>query len=403
MIYLYPLRKDLNITQVEQDNKNLVILSDNFGFSEYQIAISLEFFWLLTQITKPIIIEEFCELIGLEDSQYFDHIYQEIKKLEEYNFIETPQFLKWKEESIKEYLESPIRPSILSGISFPSDRNEFITYMNHLFSLVPSENILGNANSVIVPHLDLLTGLDTQKVYCTAYHSIRNTDFDTIVIFGTSHYSATNRFMLTKKHFETPNGLLETDINLIDYMINKDYNYFLIDDLAHKPEHSIEIQAALIKYYFNDKNFKIIPILVSGFFDFFDNDLTPDSDLQVNNFIELLKNSLIELNRKPIFISSVDFSHFGLKFNDNFDALDELENAKRYDKILIENIINKNHNQFFEEIKKVEDKWKICGTAPIFVHLKTVNFENAKLLSYNMWYEKETKSAVSCANISFYN
>lgn len=403
MIYLYPLRKDLNITQIQQDNKNLVILSDNFGFSEYQIALSLEFFWLLTQINKPVTIDEFSKEIGLEDAKYFEPIYQEIKKLEEYNFIETPQFVKWKEENIKDYLASSIRPSILAGISFPNDENEFIKYMNHLFSLVPSENIATNANSVIVPHLDLLTGIDTQKVYCTAYHSIRNTDFDTIVIFGTSHYSATNRFMLTKKHFETPIGLLETDIELIDYMLSKDYNNFLIDDLAHKPEHSIEIQAALIKYYFKDKKFKIIPILVSSLFDFFDNNLSPDNDLQINNFIKLLKNSLIELNRKPIFISSVDFSHFGLKFNDNFDALDELENAKAYDKILIESIINKDHNKFFEEIKKVDDKWKICGTAPIFVHLKTVNFKNAKLLGYNMWYEKETKSAVSCANISFYD
>lgn len=403
MIYLYPLRKDLNITQIQQDNKNLVILSDNFGFSEYQIALSLEFFWLLTQINKPVTIDEFSKEIGLEDAKYFEPIYQEIKKLEEYNFIETPQFVKWKEENIKDYLASSIRPSILAGISFPNDENEFIKYMNHLFSLVPSENIATNANSVIVPHLDLLTGIDTQKVYCTAYHSIRNTDFDTIVIFGTSHYSATNRFMLTKKHFETPIGLLETDIELIDYMLSKDYNNFLIDDIAHKPEHSIEIQAALIKYYFKDKKFKIIPTLVSSLFDFFDNNLSPDNDLQINNFIKLLKNSLIELNRKPIFISSVDFSHFGLKFNDNFDALDELENAKAYDKILIESIINKDHNKFFEEIKKVDDKWKICGTAPIFVLLKTVNFKNAKLLGYNMWYEKETKSAVSCANISFYD
>ncbi len=400
---LYPLRKDLQLLQTKEDEQEIVIISDPSGYSDSEIAVTLEFFWLITQIEDNTTVEDLAKKVNIEDSNFLLPFIEELNKLDELYLLESDKFNDYRSKTDKEYINNPTRPSVLAEHSFPEEADEFNNYMNDLFSTTNKDDYRPDASSVIIPHLDLLTGLETQQAYSSSFHSIRNTDFDTIVIFGTAHYLASHRFMLSLKNFETPLGIIDTDLDLINSISEIAPNSFIVDEFAHKPEHSVEIQVALSSYYFHNRNFKILPILVSGYFDFMDNNINPDSDETINDFINALKHSITNLGRKPVFIASVDFSHIGNKFNDEFDAKDKLLEVETSDHNLIEYILKNEYNNFYNKINNDDDKWKVCGTAPVFTLLKSTLFTKAILNKYHIWYEKETKSAVSCAGISFYN
>ena len=400
---MYPLRNDLSFTQMNEDGQEIVVIADPAGYSDSQIAVSLEFFWLLTQIEQDTTIEELAKKINLEDPIYLEPFLSEVEKFDELYLIDSPSFREFKKKVDEEFLNNPIRESVLSGHSFPEEKDEFNNYLNEIFNLVDKNEIDGKAKSSIIPHLDLITGENTQKVYAKSYHSLRDNDFDTIVILGTAHYKASHRFMLSKKHFETPNGIIETDIELLSKIAEIAPNSFIIDEFAHRPEHSVEIQVALSGHYFKDRNFKILPVLTAGYFDLMENEQHPDNDDTINSFINSLKEAISLLGRKPIFIASVDFSHYGAKFHDDFDAKDKINESIIYDGALMKSILENNRNNFYNQIQKYEDQWKVCGTAPIFTLLKSHDNLKPRFFDYQVWYEEETQSAVSCASISFYN
>lgn len=397
----YPLRYDLQLTQVNYEGKEFVIIDDPNEYADIQITISLEFLWLLTQIEQPSNLDLLAKKLEIENVELLQPFVIEYKKLDEYNLIDSPSFQKIKEEKDKEFLSHPIRSSVLADHSFPFNREEFNNSMKLLFNTTDINDFDGNSTAAIIPHLDLITGLETQKLYSSAYHSMKNADFDTIVIFGTAHYQASHRFMLSQKKFETPLGYIDVDLDLLNKIKDFDENCFLIDEYAHRPEHSIEIQVALSSYYFSNKKFKILPVLVAGYFDFMDLKKSPNDDDTINSFIFNLKKSINLLGRKALYIASVDLSHIGRKFQDDFDALDKMPIVKEIDMKLIDAIKLKDFNAFYNLINQEQDQYRVCGTAPIFTFLKTIELNNSKLNGYNFWYEEITKSAVSCSSINF--
>ncbi|HRP02657.1 MAG TPA: AmmeMemoRadiSam system protein B [Candidatus Kapabacteria bacterium] len=399
---IYPLRDDLSIKQFQENGEDLVLIYDPFNYSQYQVTLSIDFFVLISLIDKEIGYNELPNKLNI-DLNFVELFYNEYEKLDDLYFLDSPKYNDYRLKLDADFLSNNIRNSVLSGKCFPENENEFKEYMHNLFSLTPSNKIKGGAFSSIIPHLDLLTGNDTKKLYASSFHSLRDNDFDLLVIFGTAHYRASHRFMLSEKNFSSPLGISEIDLELMNEIKKISPTSFTVDEYAHRYEHSIEIQTALSSYYFEGKKYKILPILTSGYFDFIDNNTNPDNDSTILSFVTSLQQAILNLGRKAIFIASVDFSHFGEKFADDFDAISKLDEANQYDLSLIQSINNNDYNDFFSKINDIDDLWKICGTASIFTLMKYQGSKTAEFLGYNMWYEKTSKSAVSCASISFYN
>ena len=70
-----------------------------------------------------------------------------------------------------------------------------------------------------------------------------------------------HRFTLTRKHFQTPLGLAQTDQAYIDRLVAH-YGDGLFDDelTAHLPEHSIELEVVFLQYLYPDSPFRIVPL-----------------------------------------------------------------------------------------------------------------------------------------------
>ncbi len=398
------LRRDLQLSLSNQEGMSFILMKDPLGIASEPIAIHYNFYLILNVLDSGVTIEEFTSIVsdlkGFSDE--IGLILEQIHKLDNLYFLESVDFLLKKYEFEQEYLNQANRKMYCSGSSYPENKEEFLEFCESFFSFSNIEIKQKNAKAIIAPHIDFNLGELSQSVYANCYNSIEDTEFDTIVIFGTSHYAFSDYFMFTKKHFETPLGLVETDVDLLNEMDKYFENKITYDDLAHRPEHSIEYQVVLSKFKFQNRKFKILPILVGSYYDFIKNSSKPLQHNKISELVEKLDKFIKSSGRNPIYIASVDFSHIGRKFDDDFDAETMLETVFQKDKVLIDAIIDLNPDKFFECIADENDKWKVCGTSPIYTLMNTVNFNNIKLLDYKQWNESETKSAVTFAGFALY-
>ncbi|PKL85881.1 MAG: AmmeMemoRadiSam system protein B [Ignavibacteriae bacterium HGW-Ignavibacteriae-1] len=401
---LYPLRYDIRTNLIEYEGKEWVLLDDPMGYAEAPVIVTPEFFNILASIDEELDIRDILKIENQEHGETtIEPILAQIKALDDMGFILSETFYQKRALVEQEYLASSIRPPVCAGTCYPADPKEIEIFLNEFFKSTNVEEFDSSAHSIIVPHIDFRLGNIVSEVYSSGYHSISGTDSDLFIIFGTSHFINSGQFMLTRKNFETPLGIVETDNNLIDFLYSNCPDSFGIDDLAHKPEHSIELQVILLQHYFKNRNFKILPVVVGSMHQFMAEGTNPAENADINTFIKTLKAYISDNNIKASYIASVDFAHIGIKFEDNFDAVEKLGEVKTEDSKLISSILKLAPEDFYSQIAAVHDKWKICGTAPIYSFLKTNSFKQAKLNKYNQWYEAETQSAVTFASLSFYD
>jgi AmmeMemoRadiSam system protein B len=341
------------------------------------------------------------ELFGKEGAIILDPFMKLMEYMDYTGFLESENFLRIK-ANFDNYINSPVRPNICAGSSYPIDKAELEESLDNLFATVSPENVKKGALGAVAPHIDFRIGEGAHKAYASAYHSLRDSDPELIVIIGTSHYGNSGRFMFTKKDYETPLGIIKTDADIL-FELNREMPQDIVfDEIAHRNEHSIELQAVLCQRYFRSREFKILPILAGSFHDYMAAGNKPSNDMKFVEFIDKLKHIIESQNKKAIFIASADFAHVGRKFQDNFDAEKILDVLEIEDKILIESLEKCDADEFFFTISTVKDKNKICGISPIYTLLNLIKPKYGKILSYYQWDETETKSAVSFASIAFY-
>ncbi len=403
-ILMPKLRSDLHLNLIEQDGLNFVVLNDPLGIATEQIALNYNFFLILNILNSGLSLDEFKAILsdikGLAND--LDLIIEQINNLDNLYYLESVNFLLKKYEFEQNYIALPSRPMVCVDHSYPSEKKEFIAFCDTLMNYSDSFISDGNAKAIIAPHIDFTLGELSQAVYAKAYKSILNSNSDLFVIFGTSHYAFSDYFMLTKKNFETPLGIVETDSELIEILEKEIENSFKIDDLAHRPEHSIELQVVLLSYLFRNRKIKILPILVSSFFEFSKKGISPSENNKISTFTKNIEEIISKSGRKATYIASVDFAHIGRKFDDNFNADTMLDTVAIEDNQLIKYIQDLNPDAFFEKISLDKDKWKICGASPIYSMLKSIKFSEASFIDYKQWNEKATESAVTFAGFALY-
>lgn len=397
------LRKDIDLQIIDTGEERGILLYDKRGFAQSPLIITQDFLMFLGLLENGITEYELREMFAQETGENdITPILENIKLLDDYMMLESDNYFHKLDEDLKSYEQLDSRPLITSGRSFPTEPNEFEGFMQKLVNSKRVSNLRKDADAIIVPHIDLSLNDFAHCIYASGYDAIADKEFDTIVIFGTSHYAFSDYFMLTNKPYNTPLGVIENDKEVLDYLANNYNDAFSFDNQAHRFEHSIEYQAVLSKYYFRNTNFKIIPILVGSFQKFIYEKSEPISDNSISRFINGLNEALRKFNRHPIFIASVDFSHIGMKFGDEFDAQSKLAECRNEDFKLIQSIVDINKEAFFNEIIATEDRWKVCGVSPNYALLSAIGPAKGYFLDYNQWYEEATKSAVSFASLAFW-
>lgn len=392
------LRRDIRL--IAADNGRLLILQDSMGYAENTLTVPADALAVLEMMNghnsaaalEIFFREQFKAEIPAADIVEFAAL------LDREGYLYSQNFDVRRRTFEEEYSRQPIRSNVCAGGAYPANPDELRAFLQNIMD--SSEPVDGEpAVGIIAPHIDLNVG---GKSYAPAYHALRNSDADLFVIYATSHYAGYDLLIPTDKDFETPLGIVRTDCNLLEQIRASLPFQITRNDIAHRPEHSIELELIFLQHLFPDREFTILPLLVTSFGEFMDSPEAPSANDKVRLIAQAVRRAVEESGRKAVYISSGDLAHIGRKFGDDFDAEDKLAELAQVDAALVERLAACDHDGFFGEIAKCDDVWKVCGTSPNYMLLETLRPARGAALYYEQWNERETRSAVSFASLAFY-
>ena len=395
-------------------------LRDPEGFSEpivlpYPAAVLAS---LMDGSRTPCELQNvFREKTGHEVS--IDELARLVHQLDERWYMDTDRFrARWKRD-IELYLNSKTRLPAHAGRAYAADPQALRAQLAGLFTAsggpgtIPEQatsDTPRRLSGVMSPHIDFQRGGATAA---WAYKRlVEQSDADLFVIFGTAHNPMRSRFSITRKHFETPLGTVETDrafitrlnTNLASTPGGAEVNLFA-DELAHRQEHSIEFQVVFLQYLLADKRpFKIVPVLTGSFHDFIRKARSPAGSPEVQAFVAAMRQTAEAEGQRVGFISGVDLAHIGQRYGDrSFLDAGRLTSQAEDDRQLLAALERADAEGFFRHVAGQGDRNRVCGLSPAYTMLEVLKPRRGELLKYDQAVELDGTACVSFASMAFYS
>lgn len=180
---------------------------------------------------------------------------------------------------------------------------------------------------------------------------------DSVVILGPNHTGYGSALsVMNEGVWQTPLGNVEVDVELAD-AIRAETGVVDVDELAHRFEHSIEVQLPFLQYLYGCK-FKLVPIcfLMQDY----------DSAVEVGGALAEVLDA-----RNVVVIASSDMTHY-----------EPAKVAERKDKELLDAVLGLDAKRFYETVDS--KNVTACGYAPItalVTYARAVSAK-AKILNY---------------------
>ena len=179
-----------------------------------------------------------------------------------------------------------------------------------------------------------------------------------VVIMGPNHRGMGASIALSQEEeWQTPLGSVRVDREVGGKIISES-RWAQWDDLAHRFEHSIEVQLPFLQYIYGGK-FRIVPIAMLR------QDLDTSQDLG-----QAIASALKD--KKGLIIASTDFTHY-----------EPQSSANRKDRLALEAILNLDPKQL--ETTVATHNISMCGCGPVMAMLiatKLLGANKARLLRY---------------------
>lgn len=164
-----------------------------------------------------------------------------------------------------------------------------------------------------------------------------------LIILGPNHSGLGENFSVySRGAWFTPLGEVKIDEELAEYIL-KEKGPLKEDTLAHKFEHSIEVELPILQYFF--KQFSFVPIICRE-----------DRLKTYREIAEQIYRGIKKTKEKILVIASSDMTHY-----------EPDSTARRKDRLAIEAILNLDVENFLKIVEK--ENISICGVAPIAITL----------------------------------
>jgi AmmeMemoRadiSam system protein B len=223
------------------------------------------------------------------------------------------------------------------------------------------------------------------------------------VVVATSHYSPA-RFTLSRQHFATPLGTVETDQGFVDRVMRR-YGDGLFDDpAAHVPEHSIELELPPLQFLYDGAEpVRIVPLLVGSFGECVEEKRPPAEDADVRRMADALAAAEAEAGEPVCYLISGDLAHIGPKFDDPVPLDDaRLGHSRGQDERLLESLMRADADGYFRVIADEGDERRICGLPPTYLTLLAAKPNGGRVLHYQQYVHPQGHESVSFAAAALY-
>ncbi|HLI81578.1 MAG TPA: AmmeMemoRadiSam system protein B [Candidatus Binataceae bacterium] len=393
---------------IEQQNQTYICLRDPTGLAPEPILLGMGAYFIITLFDGRNDAREiqsaFTKRFG--ENLPADKLADLIATLDKSYFLDSPRFAQRVRRVREDFLASPDRPAVHAGLCYAKDPAHLSKEIEGFFAGPEGPGATeparreGALAGLIAPHIDPRRGA---AAYAHAYGHLKMYDApELVIVLGTSHYgSGPELFSATKKSYATPFGAVPTDVDFVNRLAAHYRGDLFADELLHRNEHSIEFQALFLKWALGNRDFTVVPILVSSFHEMIMSGTLPGNDGRVASFVEAVRDTLAGEKRRTLIVAGVDFAHIGRKFGDVFTADETVaERVQREDMGLIEFIKRGDPAGFFEDIVKDRDARRICGLSPMYTQLELLQGHTGHLLKYGIAMEPDTGSAVSFASLA---
>ena len=229
---------------------------------------------------------------------------------------------------------------------------------------------------MICPHAGYLY---SGPVAASAYYELAlDGKPDTVVLLGPNHTGCGTALSLMREGvWQTPLGKVEIDSKMADSILHET-SVVDVDDLAHRYEHSIEVQLPFLQFLYGDR-FKIVPIcfLMQDY----------ESAVEVGRALE---EALDATN--TVVIASSDMTHY-----------EPAKVAAKKDQAALQAVTDMDAKRFYETVEN--QNITACGYAPITALITYANgvCAKAQLLNYHNSGDitGDNSSVVGYAAVSF--
>ena len=244
-----------------------------------------------------------------------------------------------------------VREPVVSGQFYPANKQSLLATIEELAKEKPSKI---SAKGVILPHAGYMC---SGKVAAETVSKVMARKH--LVILGPNHHGTGADFALWPRgKWSTPLGMVDIDEQLAQKIIDKG-DIITEDYLAHKFEHSIEVELPFLQYFFKD--FKFVPIACSA-----------ASLSEYREVAEQLYEALKDIKEEVLMVASTDFTHY-----------EPDETARTKDRRALESIIELDDEELIKRITK--ENITMCGfaaVAPLIHCVKKLGARKAQVALY---------------------
>lgn len=380
-----PALRQIDAFPITHQGRQLVCLRDPEGIVNGQLLLTPQAFFIachldgdngVTDIQYAFARQFRGELLVSAD------IRNVVDLLDQHGFLLTERFLDLRRRIEQAFTDAEIRPAYLAERSYPGHSGSLRTFLDDFFARADGPGVHPGPHpgegrpvrGLVAPHIDFHRG---GPAYAHGYLRLfQQGKPDTVFIFGVAHASPPVPFILTRKHFDTPFGVLETDLSLVRQLEEvcawDPYAY----EIVHRTEHSIEFQAVMLAYLYGP-HVRIVPILC-GFFgtEMAAEEAMPES---VAAFLQRCQELVDLASPRISVIAGADLAHVGRRFGDPFDIdetiVSEVESRDSED---LRYVTTADADGFYRSVMQDLNRRRVCGLNCIYAALKTMGPETGR-------------------------
>lgn len=401
----YPrLRDEIDAAPAQRDGETYYILYDRAGVSGARLLVSPLGLLIAGRLDGTASILDVADALAREYGGGFpcDEIEHIVGALDDALFLDGPRFQDFQAQAARDFRDAPSRPAESAGSAYDDDPVKLAADLDRMLAEAPPPEEAagpggGFPRGIIVPHIDFMRGA---AGYGQAYRLLKASPAPrTVVVIGTAHTALHGRYSLCEKDFDTPLGPVRVNRDLcaaVRRALGGRAGHDR-DLLAHRSEHSIELQAVWLRHIYGDA-VDVVPILAGSLGDFIDGDAVP-GEASRDPSVAALAACLAGAVEKGgvMLMASADLAHIGPRFGDDRELTDGfLAEVEELDRDYLE-ALGVDADSGLESLASHRDSAHVCGSACIYAVGLALPGARARLLGYHQAVTPEMRQAVTFA------
>lgn len=308
-----------------------------------------------------------------------------LEQLDRALLLDNEQYAAAYREARNGYRAQPFRTAALAGGSYPAEPAGLAALLDGYIQGVSGEDghehRTGQLKGIICPHIDYERGGPT---YARTWARVRDAiaGADRFIIVGTDHAGGPAEITLTRQDFQTPFGILRTDVDAVDQVaaaMGEEAAYG--SELNHIAEHSVELAAVWLHHLVGSRDVRILPVLCGSFHPFTQGHGRPD---EVKSWAAAA-GALRDIARweRTLVIAAADLAHVGPSFGDPEPVRREKKaELEAFDRGMLEIVARGDREGFLDLLVRETDRYNICGLPPIYLTLTMLGDVRGRMVDY---------------------